>query len=105
MGVVFGQITFENIASGYDYFKSYCLANEIELLSDSPDDRLIATADIPSLKLIDCNGIEIKGQGTNIEGVDSDIFEIIILGVPYPFYEEEFPQHVKTYYNRNNIEL
>lgn len=27
MGVVFGRIEFENILSGYDFIKSYCLEN------------------------------------------------------------------------------
>jgi hypothetical protein len=54
---------------------------------------------IPNLKVLDRNGKEIIGQlGCNVDGMDSDIFEITILGVPYPFYEEEFPHHVKTYH-------
>lgn len=97
MGVVFGNITFDNIVSGYDFLKAYCLTNNIEVITDYPDDKLIATTDIPSLKVINPNGIEIKGQGTNINGMDSDVFEITILGVSYPFFEEEFPHHIKAY--------
>ena len=29
--------------------------------------------------------------------MDSDLFEVTIVGVPYPFYEEEFPYHVNAY--------
>lgn len=97
MGVVFGNVTFDNIISGYDFLKAYCLTNNIEIITDYPDDKLIATADILKLKVVNPNGIEIKGQGINIDGMDNDVFEIIILGISYPFYEEEFPHHVKAY--------
>ena len=97
MGVVFGNVTFDNIVSGYDFLKTYCLTNNIEIITDYPDDKHIATTDIPNLKVINPNGIEIKGQGTNINGMESDVFEITILGVSYPFFEEEFPHHVKAY--------
>ncbi len=97
MGVVFGQIHFMNITSGYDFFKTYCLKNEIEV-TDYPEDRLIQTMNIPKLKVYDISGIEITGQvGCNVNGMDSDIFEITILGVAYPIYEEEFSHHVKAY--------
>lgn len=102
MGVVFGNVAFVNIVSGYDFLRTYCLANSIEIITDYPYDRLIATVDIPKLKVISSNGIEIKGQGTNINGMDSDIFEITILGVSYPFFEEEFPHHVKEYNDQFN---
>ena len=100
MGVVFGKIKFINIASGYDFFKTFCLTHNIEIVSDFPDDRLILTTYIPNLKVIDPNGNEIKGQGINIEGMDNDCFEVTIFGVPYPFFEEEFPYHVKEYENQ-----
>ena len=100
MGVVFGKIKFINVVSGYDYFKTYCLTNNIEIISDFPDDRLILTTNIPNLKVIDRNGIEIKGQEISIEGMDDDCFEVKIFGVPYPFFEEEFPHHVKVYDNQ-----
>jgi hypothetical protein len=29
-------------------------------------------------------------------------YEISILGIPYPFYKEEFPHHVKEYENMFN---
>ena len=97
MGVVFGRVTFDNIVSSYDFLKTYCVKNNIVIITDYPEDKLIGTANIPNLKVVNPNGIEIKGQVTNIEGMDSDVFEIIICGVPYPFFEEEFPRHVKTY--------
>jgi hypothetical protein len=100
MGVVFGNIKLNDTSSPYEFFKSYCVTNGIEILNDYPEDKLIATSDIPKLKIISSNGVEIKGQGTSIDGMDSGIFEVTILGVPYPFYEEEFPHHMKVYENR-----
>lgn len=97
MGVVFGHIQFNNIISGYDFIKKYCLENNIELAEDYPEDKLILTRTIENLKVINENGIEIKGIGNQISGMDGDEFEIILEGVPYPFFEEEFPQHVKAY--------
>jgi hypothetical protein len=102
MGVVFGQINFLSITSGYDFLKNYCLKNNIEIISDYPDERFVATAAIPTLKIVDPNGFEIKGEGTNIEGMDADVFQLTILGIPYPFFEEEFPHHRKAYDNQFN---
>jgi hypothetical protein len=96
MGVVFGKINFIEIASAYDYLRNYCVENKIKV-TDDYEQRLIMTEFIPNLKVVDKNSIEIKGLGTNIEGMDSDIFDITMVGVPYPFYEEEFPHHVKAY--------
>lgn len=97
MGVVFGEITFANISWDYDFLKKYCLVNNIEITTDHPNLKLIATANIPNLKVVSPNGIEIKGQGTSINGMDTDIFEITIWAVPYPFFQEEFKLHVKAY--------
>lgn len=96
MGVVFGKINFIEIDSAYDYFRNYCIENKIKVTDDYKQ-RLIMTEFIPNIKVVDNNNIEIIGLGTNIEGMDSDIFDITIMGVPYPFYEEEFPHHVKAY--------
>ncbi|KFC24710.1 hypothetical protein [Chryseobacterium sp. FH1] len=97
MGTVFGQIHLNNIISGYDYFKNYCLGNSIELTDDYPEDKLVATQTIKNLKVLNANGIEIKGLGNQISGMDSDNFEITLVGVSYPLFEEEFPNHVKAY--------
>ena len=96
MGVVFGQIYFTCIGYGYDFFKQYCLAHQIEI-TDYPEDKLISTRQIPNLQVFDTKGNEIKGMACSIDGMDSDEFQITIIGISYPFYEEEFPHHVKTY--------
>lgn len=96
MGVVFGKINFIEITSAYDYLRNYCFENKIKV-TDDYDQRFIITEVIPNLKIFNKNSIEIKGLGTNIEGKDSDVFDITIMGVPYLFYEEEFPHHVKAY--------
>ncbi|MES2616710.1 MAG: hypothetical protein V4613_02465 [Bacteroidota bacterium] len=97
MGVVFGIIHFITITSGYDFFQSYCTKNNIELVTDFPEQKLLFTENINSLVVKNEQGIEIKGMGNQISGMDSNEFEITIEGVPYPFFEEEFPHHVKEY--------
>ncbi len=94
---VFGKINFTTISSGYDFFKNYCAINKIELVSDYPEDRMIITRTINNLVVKNEVGIEIKGLGNQISGMDSDEFEISLEGIPYPFYEEEFPHHVDAY--------
>jgi hypothetical protein len=99
MGVVFGQADFIDIDSAYKFFKDYCNQNEIKF-TDYPEDKLIQTNSIPDLKVIDEKGIEIKGQGNQISGMDSDVYELSIVGIPSPFFGEQFPHHVKEYEER-----
>lgn len=100
MGVVFGKINFTEGNLNYEFFSDYCKRNSIEVGFEYPEDKLISTRSIPTLIVTNEKGIEIKGSGTHICGMDSDGFEIEIFGVPYPFYEEEFPHHVKEYNER-----
>lgn len=97
MGVVFGDIKFVDQNMGYDFIKNYCESMNIELASDYPEDKLISTMTIALLIVKNEKGVEIKGIGNQISGMDSDVYEVTLLGVPYPFYEEEFPHHVKAY--------
>ncbi|MGB0930206.1 MAG: hypothetical protein ACPGVB_05490 [Chitinophagales bacterium] len=98
MGVVFGKIIDLNEKVNYEFIKSYCNKNEIKLGDDYPEDKFIATGStIEELKVISPRGIEIKGAGHQISGMDSEGFEIEIIGIASPFYEEEFPHHVKDY--------
>ena len=96
MGIAFGQIKLMDIILGQEFFKQYCLKNKIEF-TDHLDDKLIMTSSIPNLKVTDKDGVEIKGIGTDVAGMDSDTFDITIVGIAYPFYEKEFPHHVKAY--------
>ena len=97
MGVVFGKLNFFEENLDYDFFSNYCKTNSIKVGFEYPEDKLISTYDIPTLKIVNENEIEIKGSSAYISGMDSEGFEINIFGVPYPFYEEEFPHHVKDY--------
>jgi len=99
MGVVFGLIDFIDSKMGYDFIKDYCIKKQIDLVSDYPEDKLISTRTIDGLKVVNNAGIEIKGLGNQINGMDSEGFEISIECIPYPFYGEEFPNHVKDYEN------
>jgi hypothetical protein len=96
MGVVFGQLYFTHIYSGYDFFKQYCLTHQIEI-TDYPAEKGISTRQILNLQVFNTKGNEIKGMACSIDGMDSDEFQITIIGISYPFYEEEFPHHVQTY--------
>jgi hypothetical protein len=99
MGAVFGQADFVDIDSVYEFFKNYCNQNKIGF-TDYSEDKLIQTRTIPNLRVIDETGIEIKGQGNQISGMDSDVYELTIEGIPYPFFSEQFPHHVKDYEER-----
>jgi hypothetical protein len=99
MGVVFGQINFIDILKPYDFIKSYCKTHKIDF-DDDPGDKLISTRTIPNLKVTNDRGQEIKGLGNQISGMDSESFELTIEQIPYPFYGDEFPDHVKDYENR-----
>lgn len=99
MGVVFGEIIFEKNEWNYDSIKSYCLNNNINLADDCPEDKLISTRTIDSLVIKNEQGVEIKGEENQITGMDSEGYEISIEGIAYPFFEEEFPHHVKAYNN------
>ena len=100
MGVVFGKIHFLDEEINYDFIKSYCEENKIELAYDSSEDKLLSTSTIEKLRVISSSGQEIKGLGNQISGMDSEGFEISIEGIEYPLYGEEFPQHVKEFQER-----
>jgi hypothetical protein len=97
MGVVFGQINSKIQSFGYKLIKDYCKLHNIGIADDYPEDKLISTMTIDSLTVRCEKEIEIKGIGNQISGMDSDGFQISLEGIPYPFYEEEFPHHVKAY--------
>ncbi|WP_299261430.1 hypothetical protein [uncultured Aquimarina sp.] len=100
MGVVFGLIEFDGIESPYEFFKDYCLKNNIVINTDDPGYEFIDTQVMSELKVFRQDGMEIKGvAGNAITGMKEDGYEISILGISYPFYEEEFPHHVKEYEN------
>ena len=102
MGVVLGELKFTDSNFGYDFIKKFCLEKNIELAYDYPEDKMISTMAISELKVTNENGIEITGIGNQISGMDNAEYEIEIFGIPYPFYEEEFPHHVAKYKTKFN---
>jgi len=91
MGVVFGKINLIKEEFNYDYIKKYCLENNVQLTFDDPSEKLIATRNIPKLKIFNKLNIEITNKsGCNIEGMDKEGFQVTILGIPYSFFEKEF---------------
>lgn len=105
MGVVFGRITFNGIESPYQFFKNYCLKNNIIVNTEDSEFEFIDTQVMSELKVFRDDGLEIKGvTGNAVTGMKIDGYEISILGISYPFYEAEFPHHVKAYESLFNKE-
>lgn len=97
MGVVSGRIIFNGVKSGYDLFKTHCTAKGVAINNDFPKDKFIDTQHIHDLEVISDDGAAILGQASAVTGFDEEGFEVQIFGIPYPFYEEQFPDHVKQY--------
>ncbi|MEP6668169.1 MAG: hypothetical protein ABJF10_03400 [Chthoniobacter sp.] len=98
MGVVFGKLSLRTPESPYHFFLNYCHAHGIKVNNAEAEHELIDTQVIPELRVYRADGVEISGQGCCISGFKDDGgYEITILGVPYPFYAEEFPHHCKAY--------
>lgn len=101
MGVASGLIRFIDMNSPYEFIKNYCKQQEIVINTLDEELGLIDTQIIPNLKVFKSDGIEIKGAAEKtITGMVSEGYEITILGIPYPFYEYEFPHHVRDYENQ-----
>ena len=101
MGCVNGLISFSDKKLDYDFFSKYCKNNNI-ITDEDPEYKFISTQTIPTLKVLNENGTEIKGVGCYLAGMESDGYEINIIGIPYPFYGEEFPHHRKSYDDQFN---
>lgn len=98
MGVAFGLIEFIDVESPYQLFKEYCSKNGVTINTYDPKFEFIDTQVITGLKVLRNDGLEIKGEAGNaISGMKEEGYEISILGIGYPFYEKEFPHHVKAY--------
>ena len=97
MGVVYGKIVVSEETFGYQFLKTYALANSIQLACDFPEDNLISTTTIKTLRVRDESGVVMPAEDNQISGMDATGFEISLEAIPYPFYGEEFPHHVKAY--------
>ena len=99
MGVVFGILRLHNITEPYLFFKSYCSEHGVQVGADDAEDKFISTYNIPGMQVLAPDGTAVKGISTYVSGTE-DAFEIYISGIAYPFYEEQFPQHVAAYKNQ-----
>lgn len=97
IGMVHGKIEIEHPKFGYAFLKIYCAHQGLPLREDNPDLDLIATAPIENLRIQNEKGNYIQGQARQLIGMKSRGFEIVIMGIPFPFYEEEFPHHMEAY--------
>jgi hypothetical protein len=92
MATVFGKIMPIIDNFGYDYIKKMCLSNGIWATYDYQyqDTKRIDSGSIEQLSVVTPEGKVIKDL--SIEGTEGEDFYIILEGVMYPFYAEEFPQ-------------
>ena len=98
MGVVCGKVLFSISENPYTFFKSYCHSKGITINQDEEELGFIDTQNIIGLKVFRSDGIEIAGEpGASICGFSDEGYDITILGVPHPFYGEEFPHLCKEY--------
>ena len=98
MGVIGGKVMFAISDDPYTLFRSHCISHGIPINQDEEEFGFIDTSNILGLKILRSDGVEIAGfPGASICGFRDDGYEITILGVPYPFYGEEFPHHCKAY--------
>ncbi len=100
MGVVCGKVSFHSPGSVFDLFLNYCRTHNITVNSIDLEYEFIDTQVIPALRVFRADGNEISGQGNCLSGFKDDGYEITILGIPYPFYAEEFPLQCKAYDER-----
>jgi hypothetical protein len=100
MGVVSGKISFHALISAFNFFLNYCRIHDITVNSTDPEHEFIDTQVIPALRVFRTDGTEIAGQGCCISGFKEEGYEITILGIPYPFYAEEFPLQRRAYDER-----
>ncbi|HEY8991449.1 MAG TPA: hypothetical protein VIM46_05705 [Luteolibacter sp.] len=100
MGIVCGKISFHVAESPYRLILDHCLTHKIIVNGNEPEHEFIDTQIIPSLQVFRKDGLEIAGQGCCVAGFKEEGYEITILGVPYPFYGEEFLHHCEAYDQR-----
>lgn len=102
MGVIHGKVIFEEIDSPYNFFKEHCLKFKVELNSDIPEDRLIATRIIPQLKVFLENEYQLEGLGGTVTVMEPDDYEIEFYGITSELMQTEFKHHFDNYYSKSN---
>lgn len=93
MGVVAGKICFHGELSLFELFRDHCQRNNVTINQTDPQFEFIDTQCIPELRVYREDGLEIEGVGTHITGMKDEGYHVTVLGIPHPFYDEEFPQH------------
>ena len=96
MGSVFGRIRPMIEGFGYEYVKQSYSSRHIGF-DDYPEDKAISTRETKLLRVVTPEGKVIESLGNQIIGMDSDVFDVHLEGVGYPFYAEEFPKHCTDY--------
>lgn len=97
MGMVAGMIRFVDSTMPYNFIKAYCENAQVSLETDNPDTKQISTRTLDELRVIGESGTDIKGIENHIEGSDALGYEIVIVGLPYEMFEDEFSWHLEDY--------
>ena len=101
MGVVGGLIEWRISDNPYQLLKKHCEEYGATINDLDPNLEFIDTQTIDELRVFRLDGKEIEGiAGGVFSGFAEDGYHVTILGVPYPFYDEEFPHHREAYENK-----
>ncbi len=98
MGVVGGIV---RPAQGCDLYRTMldrCQVSGVSPNQHEPEFQFLDTPCISGLRVVRTDGLEIEGcAGCAFMGFADEGYSVTILGVPYPFYAEEFPHHRDAY--------
>ena len=101
MGVVGGRIEFQIDENPFELIKRHCEESGATINDFDSDLEYIDTQTIDDLRIYRADGREIEGiAGGAFSGFREEGYYVTILGVPYPFYAEEFPHHCDAYDNQ-----
>lgn len=92
-----GKINSSSFLINFEYLLTISNDPNIELNEVDHEHRFINISTSSEIAVYREDGAEIKGISINITGMDAEHFEIEVLGIYSPLYDEEFPQHVKSY--------
>jgi len=95
MGVVIGRIIFQIDEKPFEFLKSLS-NNEDVTMNEIDHNSQFISASFENITIKSELGTVIKGIGISIIGMEEE-YDLEVIGIPYPFYEEEFPHHREAY--------
>lgn len=98
MGVASGILQLTTDECPFELLRSHCEHAAVPINSLDVEVQFIDTQVIPDLKVYRSDGLEIVSEvGACITGMEEEGYQISVLGIPYPFYEEEFARLRQAY--------